>query len=440
MNKISKVGRSVIFHMLHPVVTINSIKRKLCDYLDFRRSPKLQQTALRKLKSKRPIKCVFLVVYYQTWKYEGVYRIMSERQDFDPVILICPIINYGKEKMLLHLKESYEYFKSLGHNVIMSYSQENNEYINVKKDLNPDIVFYTNPYRGLIDDRYYISNFIDRLTVYVPYAFNNNIDFQICHNLPLHNVLWRYYAESEEHKRYSEESSKCRGRNIVVTGYPGIEKLISDRQVIEEGDWKNKDRKFKRIIWAPHHTIENKGSVIYSCFLRYAKFMLLMADKYSEQVQFVFKPHPILKSKLDLIWGKEKANNYYNQWISRSNCSLNDGEYNDLFLSSDAMIHDSGSFLIEYLYVNKPVMRTLNDIPLEQLYNPFALKCLDQYYMAHTEQDIEQFIQNVINGVDPLKEKRTKFVNEVLMPKGSPSQNIINDILDSIDNQILYRN
>ena len=90
--------------------------------------------------------------------------------------------------------------------------------------------------------------------------------------------------------------------------------------------------------------------------------------------------------------------------------------------------------------MNKPVLRTLNNIPLEQLYNPFALKCLDQYYMARTEQDIEQFIQNVIDDVDPLKEQRTKFVNEVLMPNGSPSQNIIDDILDSIEKKILYRN
>ena len=46
----------------------------------------------------------------------------------------------------------------------------------------------------------------------------------------------------------------------------------------------------------------------------------------------------------------------------------------------------------------------------------------------------------MISGVDPLKVQRTTFLNEVLMPKDSPSQNIIDDILDSIDNQILYRN
>ena len=85
-------------------------------------------------------------------------------------------------------------------------------------------------------------------------------------------------------------------------------------------------------------------------------------------------------------------------------------------------------------------MRTLNDIPLKNMYNPFALKCLDNYYLGRNKQDIEVFIQNIIHNIDPLKEQRTKFVNEVLMPKGSPSQNIIDDILDSIDNQILYRN
>jgi CDP-glycerol glycerophosphotransferase (TagB/SpsB family) len=122
------------------------------------------------------------------------------------------------------------------------------------------------------------------------------------------------------------------------------------------------------------------------------------------------------------------------------NCNLNDDDYMDLFLTSDGMIHDCGSFLIEYLYVNKPVMRMLNEIPVEEQYNAFTLKCLEHYYLARKEQDIEKFIQNVINGVDPLKEQRTKFVNEVLMPKGSPSQNIIDDIIDSIDNQILYRN
>jgi len=46
----------------------------------------------------------------------------------------------------------------------------------------------------------------------------------------------------------------------------------------------------------------------------------------------------------------------------------------------------------------------------------------------------------VISGTDPMKEQRTRFIHDVLLPEGMPSENILNDILDSIDHQVLYRN
>lgn len=401
---------------------------------------KKHRRALLNAKGKRTLRCVFMAVHYQTWKYDNVYKIMSQCERFEPIILICPSVNFGKEKMLMHLNESYDFFLSKGYNVKCSYDSINDKYIDLAKEIKPDILFYTNPYKGLIDDRYFITNFTDYLTIYVPYAFNNNIDFKFCHDLLLHNVVWRYYAESEEHLGYSIKHARCKGRNVVISGYPGIESLIDNHSMVNSDFWKNGSHSFKRIIWAPHHTIKAVGKVNYSCFIRYCDFMLELANKYKDKVQFVFKPHPLLKDKLDVLWGKEKADDYYNKWKYGVNTNLDDGDYIDLFISSDAMIHDSGSFLIEYLYVNKPVMRTLNDIPLNEMYNSFALKCLEQYYFANKQKDIEQFVENVINDVDPLREQRTKFVNEVLMPKGSPSQNIIDDILDSIDNQILYRN
>ena len=69
-----------------------------------------------------------------------------------------------------------------------------------------------------------------------------------------------------------------------------------------------------------------------------------------------------------------------------------------------------------------------------------ASACLENYYVARNEEQIEQFVQNVISGTDPMKEQRTRFVHDVLLPEGMPSENILNDILDSIDHQVLYRN
>lgn len=398
-----------------------------------------QRKALAKLKDKPKIRCVFFALFEEIWKVDGVYRLMEDHPRFDPVILVCPIVNYGHDNMIRRMNSCYEAFQRKGYHVIKSYDEANNTYIDVLNDINPDIIFYTNPYPGLIDDRYYIDQFCNVLTAYVPYFYNEEIRYNAIYDSLFHNIVWRHYIETDFHKGLSRSYSRCHGCNTVVTGYPGIEQFLNPVS-FSDNCWKVKNQKLKRVIWAPHHTLEAVGTCHYSCFLRYCDFMLDMAKRYRDKVQFVFKPHPLLKNKLCELWGSEKTEAYYDQWAHMENTTIVEGEYVDLFLSSDAMIHDSGSFLIEYLYVNKPVMRTLNDIPLESMYNQFALNCLDQYYKARCEQDIEQFIQNVINGIDPLKAQRTKFIHEALMPNGSPSQNIIDDILDSIDNQILYRN
>lgn len=399
-----------------------------------KKAQKLQKQALKDLKGKKSIRCVFLVVESSVWKYDGVYRLMEKDERFDPVLLICPAINYGKERMYSNLIRVYEHFKERNYNVVLSYHKENNTYVELN-ELNPDIIFYTNPYKGLIDDRYYVTKFLNKLTVYVPYFIGNTKAYGMSFNEELHNLVWRKYCETDIHKALSVKYSYNHGINTVTTGYPGIEYLLHP----ELKYVKKNERKL--IIWAPHHTIEPAFEVIYySCFLKYYEFMLEMARKYEREIIVVFKPHPLLKEKLYLKWGRSKTDSYYHRWEVGENTLLYENDYIELFKRSDAMIHDSGSFIAEYLYTNKPVMRTLNGEDLNKMYNEFGLKCLSNHYLAYNESDIEDFIRNVINEIDPIKEQRTKFVNEVLIPRGSPSQNIINDILDSIDNQILYRN
>lgn len=402
--------------------------------IKIRKVQKLQKISLLNLKNKKTLRCVFLVVESSAWKYDGIYSIMEKDERFDPILLICPMVNYGKERMYSNLIRVYDYFKERKYNVVISYHKDNNTYVDLN-DLNPDILFYTNPYKGLIDDRYYLTNFYNILTVYVPYFISSTTAYGMSFNEEMHNLVWRKYCETDIHKSLSIAHSFNHGINTVTTGYPGIEYLLdSNPQYIK------KDER-KLIIWAPHHTIEPEFEVIYySCFIKYYEFMLKMARKYENKIIIAFKPHPLLKEKLYLKWGREQTDLYYHRWETEENTILHESDYIELFQRSDAMIHDSGSFIAEYLYTNKPVMRTLNGEELNKMYNEFGLKCISNHYLAYNENDIENFIHNVIDGVDPLKDKRSKFVNEVLKPKGSPSQNIINDILDSIDNQILFRN
>lgn len=402
------------------------------------RAPLLQRRALRRLKGKNTLKCVFFVAEVADWKCDKVYLRMLENPRIDPLIIVCPAINFGDTNRVFESQRCEAFFREKGYDFLLAYDFETGRLLDVQKEVKPDLIFYTDPYRYLTEDKYYITSYRDTLGVYVPYGFNNNSEFNHSYNLLFHNLLWRFYVESKVHKEFAINASRCNGRNIVAAGYPAIEGLI-DGHKPSFNAWKNPDKGLKRIIWAPHHTIEPVGNFAYSCFLDYADFMLEMADKYKDKVQFVFRPHPYLRKKLNNVWGLEKTDAYYKEWETRDNTSLLEGGYEDLFLTSDAMIHDSGSFTVEYLFVNKPVLRTINDIPLDHMYNKFTLKCLEYYYFAKNQQQIEQFINDVIIGRDPLETKRTEFVNGVLMPKEMPSQIIIDDILDSIDHQILYR-
>ena len=60
----------------------------------------------------------------------------------------------------------------------------------------------------------------------------------------------------------------------------------------------------------------------------------------------------LLGDKIEL----RQNNKILSEWESLSNAQLETGKYVDLFMTSDAMIHDCGSFTIEYHYTLKPVM------------------------------------------------------------------------------------
>lgn len=397
------------------------------------RQPQLHQKAIEKINTKSgAIKIVFFVLFDSVWKYDEVFKILQQDERFNPTILVCPISNYSYQNMIDNMNRCYDLFSKKGYHVIKSFNSETGEYLDVKAELKPDLIFYTSPYEGLIDDRYYIKNFTDILTIYVDYFFSEGINFKYSSDLLLHNLVWRRYSEHQEHYNACQKS-RNKGINAVYSGYPGTDCFIKKGAKFKD-NWKIKKTTVKRIIWAPHHTITDYAFVNYSTFLSYCDFMFEMAEKYRDEIQICFKPHPILKNRLDIEWGKEKSEEYYNKWATLPNGMLNDGEYEDLFMTSDAMIHDCGSFIGEYLFTKKPAMFLTNGEPFEKKYNNTARNCLSNYYIGRSKKDIESFILNVINNEDPLKNQRISFVEKELMPPNGKlaSENIVDDIIKGL--------
>ena len=299
----------------------------------------------------------------------------------------------------------------------------------IKREISPDIIFYQEPYSGVLRDELFIKKNKYALYCYVFYGFST-IYQDYAYNKPLHNLAWHCFCENEMTIECGKKLSDLKGKNFVATGLPMTDLLMSRSEDINN-PWKPQGKK-KRIIWAPHHSIPTiNNAIMYSVFLNVADDFLRIAEKYKKEIQMAFKPHPDLKKKLYVVWGQERTDDYYEKWARLENGQIEQGEYIGLFKYSDAMIHDCGSFTVEYLYMNKPVMYLVNGTPHEEGLTEFGKQAFKQHYLGRTAGDIEKFILNVINEEDTMFEQRTVFYRECLLPPYGKTacENIINAIL-----------
>lgn len=393
--------------------------------------------ALQVIKKKSVIKVVFFVIHESVWKYDEIYRLMDEDSRFEPVILICPYTPFGDEVMLRDMERAYRAFSDQGLNVKKSYDTESDQWIDVKETLSPDIVFFTNPW-NLTKKEFLIENYLDRLTCYVPYGFKNSYLYEAHFNKPMQNLTWRFFVETTIHKALAEKYSRNEGCNVIVTGFPGMDRLLIKSKT-DTSPWKIKDSKHKKVIWAPHHTIPNYGATLdYSTFLKYAEYMFEIANTYKDKIQLAFKPHPILRSKLeqDSVWGKKRTDDYFERWANLENGILVEGSYITLFETSDALLNDSSSFVIEYLYTGKPMLFLLESEEVLNRFNEVGDKAISHSYIARNTKEIVSFLNDVVIDDNDIHEKeRQSFFEGIIKPPNNKTAS--KNIFDHIKKELL---
>ena len=378
---------------------------------------------IRRVRSKKVIDVLFIITEVGPWKTKELYLEMVKNPRFSPIIGVSESREVPQVKT-----ELMEFLNDLS----FPFVDLDKDTKDVFKQLSPDIIFYQKPYDGGYREEIRYTNHFKSLFCYVYYAFRTSDVFWSV-NLPLFDCVWQQYFENTltaSPHRLSLMNDK--GKSAVITGLP-IQDQLSQTKDHFDDPWKNQSHPKKRIIYAPHHTIADNhlSGLALSSFLENGQLMLELMHKYEDEVQWIFKPHPLLYNKLVTVWGKEKTDNYYAEWKNSDNSQYENGQYDAIFKYSDAMIHDCCSFTVEYHYTKNPVMYLMRKHGRDVIYNEFGQKAFDLHYKGVTKDDIEGFIRNVIKGVDPLKEKRERFYNEHLIPPHGKTacENIINAIL-----------
>ncbi len=382
---------------------------------------------------KDKIDVVFFAINVAMWRYQGVYDLLSNDDHFNCHIVLTSARQFDEEQRIVNLKALRDFFDAKGIKYY-DFDESTDTGYNVKDLIDPDILFYPQPYEAQYKVEHSFNNFKDKLLCYVPYySWSIMKSASWGYDMPFCHIAWKIYYATNFECDSARRIALNHGRNCVVSGFGGLERYLN-KDTLDV--WKIKDHSIRRLIWAPHFTIESRPSMLgcRSNFLRMSRFMLEIADTYRDKIQIAFKPHPWLKSVLYEYpdWGREVTDNYYNQWATGVNTQLETGDFVDLFKTSDAMIHDSASFTAEYLCVNKPVAFVTNDPEsLMDLHNEFGQLALKQHYILKTEEDVISFIDDVVIGGNDTKAiERTDFFNSVLrsQEQGSISKFIVEDI------------
>lgn len=376
------------------------------------------------------IRIAFIIIHASVWKYHGLLQTLKESTWAEPLIIVAPYIAQGTNKMLEDLASAIDYAKRVGvQYYIDNRLLEGGDPYDPPPDFPQfDIAFFSNPHR-LTTPPYYTNIYLNYPSCYVPYSYgmgylNMNFDH---YNQEFHNCMWRIYVPLNYHKDVFERSCASGSKHVRVTGYPGIHDLLLGTSP-NYLQWQSDGR--KKIIWAPHHTIYNEGLPL-SNFLRIHELMLTTKQKYRNHIEWAFRPHPLLKYNLVNIggWSKNQVEDYWAEWENDSHIST--GNYVDLFASSDAIIHDSASFLVEYLYTGKPALYIDYDWKALGCMNEVGAAAYENYDIARSDQDLDNFITRVISNQKTTSEISSQsFISDVVLKSAQtrPEDNIVDDL------------
>ena len=349
------------------------------------------------------------VVYDSSFSAYGLIELMlANKEKYYTKIVIIPDVSRGDENFYTQYKNTKDFFINLygKENVLDGYDFENKKFLDLSDQF--DIINLSNPYDNMVNEVHGIQYLSTKnvLPVYISYGCmpDHYGCKEIMPRLEI-SLFWKVFADNTISYKDYKRNEISRGKNVICTGYAKMDNLA---KVKEEKHNK------KTIIIAPHHTINNP-SLPLSNFLEYYDLIPELPELFPD-VKFIFRPHPLLFINLinQKIWTRQQVDDYLAKLENLGIEYSHGGNYFDVFVNSDAMIHDCSSFVVEYLYTGKPCCFVAKT-NYKKVFATLGKACLKNYYLAFNKQEILNFINDIIiNDNDKIKEKRIKFADKYL--------------------------
>ena len=298
-----------------------------------------------KIRRQDKIKVGFYFEYSSHWCGDNLYNLLAQDERFEPTIFV-PIDKsneFNRDEFLSDAKK----FKARGFNVFEMKSAS----LNVPKQ---NIIFRFYPYPEWVSSpTFRLANIKikETLLANIPYSFTVIVESSEFINHHHFHVLWKKFFPSTVLLKKHKEVDKLGMPRGVYSGYPKMDIFFKPDSKFHF-DWKMTRLNAKKIIWAPHWL----GSVQATFQWNY-QFMYEFAKAHHE-ISWIVKPHSqLFQNWSGFFLSNEALREYFQKWDDLPNAKVYVGTYyQDIFATSDGMIHDSCSFTAEYQYVDKPMI------------------------------------------------------------------------------------
>lgn len=371
----------------------------------------------------KPIKISLLMISLDVWKYTSLVKNLIKDGSFEVKVIICPFTSQGEYTRRENEKQSIFYFNNLNIPVLVGQEDlcEADEFL-----LKSDVVFYFNPNKHTIE-KYMYYNWLHKFTCFIIYSYRVSSYYKYEYGNRVMTSCWRNYVESDYHKNLSIKYGNL-SKNLVVSGYVSVDDYKIKIEAL--------NIKPKVFLYAPHWTIPGAQSTghDWSTFLDYFELIFSFFIDNKDRSELIFRPHPMLKTTLesDKVWGYDKTQIFFNNIKQLSNVKISVNEsYEELFNISDALIHDSGGFMVEYLLQRKPCGFLINENFNASKYNDFGKRALDAHYILKNNEEVFGFLKSISQGQLLIKSSHQEIL-DILFSEKHPSDKIINDIKSNL--------
>ena len=411
MNIKSKIKKS--FPLCYKVVT------KMVGYVACCKKQISVKRSLKKISHKhannRRIKVGYIVQMPEIWDKEApVFETMMEDIRFDPYLLVVPAYDLAHSRIGGYGVELDFFIDKYGKDRIIRLFT--GQWADLQF-MEFDYVFYQRCWEMYLPRVYQTDQVLKYAkTCYIPYCFHCLIDEEKYYQSSFFQNLYLFFCCSEQ--QMMQQKPKKYGKNIY-NGYPVLGTVLAENKTDH-----------KTILWTPRWTDDKEtgGSTFY-------KYWQLIPEikKHFETAELILRPHPLL------FQNAVKTNQLSREMIDQYNTELNrlgikydkNALIENTFSATDILISDFSSVLVPFFTTGKPLIYCSDT---NVAYSDIMKEIINCSYIAKDWNDILTYLHSLMNGLDPLKDRRESLAKRLYEENRHSVERILNTIFEDANN------